>query len=168
MEGFVCHYLVLAFRYISITASRETCVVLALQNKTPSPVILTEMNFKSKFSTSKYQEIQKGIKEMFIISIIIQCTIKKIALISRISLFTIGNHVFISSYMCRYYIFVNSLLLYFLSLKCFKGALSWYGKLTWESAHALNLIILCLLIVWGMTFIFMVQLNFLCHSIANL
>ena len=105
---------------------------------------------------------------MFIISIIIQCTIKKIALISRISLFTIGNHVFISSYMCRYYIFVNSLLLYFLSLKCFKGALSWYGKLTWESAHALNLIILCLLIVWGMTFIFMVQLNFLCHSIANL
>ena len=24
-----------------------------------------------------------------------------------------------------------------------KGALSWYGKLTWESAHAWNLIILC-------------------------
>ena len=41
-----------------------------------------------------------------------------------------------------------------------KGALSWYGKLTWESAHALNLIILYLLIVWGMTFIFMVYLSF--------
>ena len=41
-----------------------------------------------------------------------------------------------------------------------KGALSWYGKLTWESAHAWNLIILCLFIVWGMTFIFMVHLSF--------
>ena len=41
-----------------------------------------------------------------------------------------------------------------------KGALSWYGKLTWESAHTWNLIILCLLIVWGMTFIFMVHLSF--------
>ena len=41
-----------------------------------------------------------------------------------------------------------------------KGALSWYGKLTWESAHAWKLIILCLLIVWGMTFIFMVHLSF--------
>ena len=41
-----------------------------------------------------------------------------------------------------------------------KGALSWYGKLTWESAHAWNLIISCLLIVWGMTFIFMVHLGF--------
>ena len=41
-----------------------------------------------------------------------------------------------------------------------KGALSWYGKLTWESAHAWNLIILCLLIVWGMTFIFRVHLSF--------
>ena len=28
-----------------------------------------------------------------------------------------------------------------------KGALTWYGKLTWESAHAWNLIILCHLIV---------------------
>ena len=28
-----------------------------------------------------------------------------------------------------------------------KGALAWYGKLTWESAHAWNLMILCLLIV---------------------
>ena len=37
---------------------------------------------------------------------------------------------------------------------------TWYGKLTWESAHAWNLIILCLLIVWGMTFIFMVHLSF--------
>ena len=49
-----------------------------------------------------------------------------------------------------------------------KGALSWYGKLTLESAHAWNLIILCLLIVWGMTYIFMVHLSFLCNSIANL
>ena len=29
----------------------------------------------------------------------------------------------------------------------YKGALTWYGKLTWESAHAWNLIILCLSIV---------------------
>ena len=41
-----------------------------------------------------------------------------------------------------------------------KGALTWYGKLTWESAHAWNLIVLCLLIVWGMTFIFMVHMSF--------
>ena len=43
--------------------------------------------------------------------------------------------------------------------KC-KGALSWYGKLTWESAHAWNLIILCLLIDLGMTFICMVHLSY--------
>ena len=42
----------------------------------------------------------------------------------------------------------------------FKGALTWYGKLTLESAHASNLIILCYLIVWGMTFIFMMRLSF--------
>ena len=42
----------------------------------------------------------------------------------------------------------------------FKGALSWYGKLTWESAHACNLIIVCLLIDLGMTFIFMVHFSF--------
>ena len=41
-----------------------------------------------------------------------------------------------------------------------KGALTSYGKLTWESAHAWNLIILCLLIVWGMIFICMVHLSF--------
>ena len=41
-----------------------------------------------------------------------------------------------------------------------KGALSWYGKLTWESAQAWNLIIVCLLIDLGMTFIFMVHLSF--------
>ena len=41
-----------------------------------------------------------------------------------------------------------------------KGALTWYGKLTWESAHAWNLIILCLLIVRGISFIFMVHLSF--------
>ena len=27
-----------------------------------------------------------------------------------------------------------------------KGALTWYGELTWQSAHARNFIILCLLI----------------------
>ena len=42
----------------------------------------------------------------------------------------------------------------------FKGALSWYGKLTWESAHAWILKILCYLIVWGITLIFMVRLSF--------
>ena len=41
-----------------------------------------------------------------------------------------------------------------------KGALSWYGNLTWESAHAWNLIILCLLIDLGITVIFMVHLSF--------
>ena len=41
-----------------------------------------------------------------------------------------------------------------------KGALAWYGKLTWESVHAWILIILCYLIVWGITLIFMVRLNF--------
>ena len=63
---------------------------------------------------------------------------------------------------------VGSPLKVYLCQTIFKGALSWYGKLTWESAHAWNLIILCLLIVWGMTFIFMVHLSFLCNSIANL
>ena len=59
-------------------------------------------------------------------------------------------------------------LFYFLNYSMFfqyKGALSWYGKLTWESAHAWNLIILCLLIVWGMTFIFMVHLSFYAISL---
>ena len=41
-----------------------------------------------------------------------------------------------------------------------KGALAWYGKLTWESAHAWILKILCYLIVWGITLLFMVLLNF--------
>ena len=41
-----------------------------------------------------------------------------------------------------------------------KRALIRYWKLTLESAHAWNLIILCLLIAWGMTFIFMVHLSF--------
>ena len=54
---------------------------------------------------------------------------------------------------------LGSLSLY-LMMFYIKGALSWYGKLTWESAHAWNLIILSLLIVWGMTFIFMVHLIF--------
>ena len=44
--------------------------------------------------------------------------------------------------------------------KILKRALTWYGKLTWESVHAWNLIILCLLIVLGMTFIFMVHSSF--------
>ena len=41
-----------------------------------------------------------------------------------------------------------------------KGALAWYGKLTWESAHAWILKILCYLIVWGITLIFLVRLSF--------
>ena len=41
-----------------------------------------------------------------------------------------------------------------------KGALAWYGKLTWESAYAWILKILCYLIVWGITLIFMVRLSF--------
>ena len=41
-----------------------------------------------------------------------------------------------------------------------KGALTRYGELTWESAHALNLIIVCLLIVRGISFIFIVHLSF--------
>ena len=41
-----------------------------------------------------------------------------------------------------------------------KGALTWYGKLTWESAHAWNLIVLCYLIFLLMTFIFRVHLSF--------
>ena len=41
-----------------------------------------------------------------------------------------------------------------------KGALALYGKLTWESAHAWILKILCYLIVWGITLIFMVRLSF--------
>ena len=41
-----------------------------------------------------------------------------------------------------------------------KGALAWYGKLTLESAHAWILIILCYLIVWSITLIFMVRLSF--------
>ena len=49
-------------------------------------------------------------------------------------------------------VFLQSILL--------KGALSWYGKLTWESAHAWNLIILCLLIDLSITVIFMVHLSF--------
>ena len=40
-----------------------------------------------------------------------------------------------------------------------KGSLAWYGELTWESAHAWILIILCYLIVWGITLIFMVHLS---------
>ena len=46
-----------------------------------------------------------------------------------------------------------------------KGALAWYGKLTWESAHAWILEILCYLIVWGKTLIFMVRLSFYAISL---
>ena len=41
-----------------------------------------------------------------------------------------------------------------------KGALAWYGKLTWESPHAWNLIILCYLVSWDITLVFMVCLSF--------
>ena len=49
----------------------------------------------------------------------------------------------------------------------YKGSLAWYGKLTWESAHAWILKILCYLIVWGITNIYG-AFEFLCNSIANL
>ena len=42
----------------------------------------------------------------------------------------------------------NSVIFYQISSK---GALAWYGKLTWESVHARILKILCYLIVWGIT-----------------
>ena len=45
--------------------------------------------------------------------------------------------------------------------KRLKGALAWYGKLTWESVHAWILKILCYLIVWGITLIFMERLSFM-------
>ena len=35
-----------------------------------------------------------------------------------------------------------------------KGDLAWYGKITWESAHAWILKILCDFIDWGITLIF--------------
>ena len=41
-----------------------------------------------------------------------------------------------------------------------KGAFTWYRKLTWESVHAWNFITLCLLLVWGITYIFIVHLSF--------
>ena len=44
--------------------------------------------------------------------------------------------------------------------KYLKGALAWYGKLTWESAQAWILKILSNLIVFGITLIFMVRLSF--------
>ena len=49
-----------------------------------------------------------------------------------------------------------------------KGLLHGMGKLTWESAHAWILKILCYLIVWGITLILMVRLSFFCNSLANL
>ena len=46
-----------------------------------------------------------------------------------------------------------------------KGALTWYRKLTRESDHAWNFIIVCLLIVWGMGFIFMMHLSYYAISL---
>ena len=46
-----------------------------------------------------------------------------------------------------------------------KGALAWYGKLTWESAHVWILIIFCYLIVWGITLISKVRLSFYAISL---
>ena len=48
---------------------------------------------------------------------------------------------------------------------CIKGALAWYWKLTWESAHAWILIILCYLSVWVITLIFIVRLSFYAISL---
>ena len=41
-----------------------------------------------------------------------------------------------------------------------KGVLTRYAKLTWESAHACNLMVICWLIARGMTFLCMVHLSF--------
>ena len=49
---------------------------------------------------------------------------------------------------------------YKLAVLLMKGTLTWYVKFTWESALSWNFIIVCLLIVWGITFIFMVHLSF--------
>ena len=49
-----------------------------------------------------------------------------------------------------------------------KGALTRYGKVTWESAHNWNLIILCLLIAWGLCFNLYGAFELLCTSLANL
>ena len=54
----------------------------------------------------------------------------------------------------------NALSFYRKTALLLKGALTRYGKLTWESAHAWNLMVLCLLIASGMPFIFMVHLSF--------
>ena len=49
---------------------------------------------------------------------------------------------------------------YNVNIKKKKGPLSWYRKLTWKSAHAWNLIILCTFIACGITTINMVHLIF--------
>ena len=49
-----------------------------------------------------------------------------------------------------------------------KGALTWYGKLTWESAHAWNLIILCFFKCLGYDFYVYGAFEFLCNYIAYL
>ena len=67
-----------------------------------------------------------------------------------------GNVFFVASL----YVWHLQYLALFGDLETFKGALAWYGKLTWESAHAWILIILCYLIVWGITLNFMVRLSF--------
>ena len=73
----------------------------------------------------------------------------------------IWAHIFVQSVLVTSPIIPQMLKQFFSSVPCnTKWALVWYGKLTWESAHAWNLIILCYLIVWGMTFIFMVHLSF--------
>ena len=50
-------------------------------------------------------------------------------------------------------------LISFIKHQC-KGALAWYWKLTLESAYAWILKILCYLLVWGITLVFMVRLSF--------
>ena len=56
--------------------------------------------------------------------------------------------------------FVPLLAKYYQLISILKGALAWYGKLTWESAHAWILIILCYLIFWDITLIFVVRFCF--------
>ena len=48
-----------------------------------------------------------------------------------------------------------------------KGALTWYGKLTWESVHAWNLKMFMFINCLGYDFYMYGAFEFLCNSIAN-
>ena len=72
------------------------------------------------------------------------------------------NYFSISACICHFMSTANSIwkLITPFDANICLGALAWYGKLTWESANASISKILCYLIVWGMTLIFMARLSF--------